>query len=62
MECKPKPRPLVLDAHVIAYLGDYMNNFKKSITRMTKEAINTQKLQAQTQSAQSNTASARNRS
>ena len=27
----PKPRPLVLDAHVIAYLGDYMINLKKSL-------------------------------
>lgn len=60
---KPEPRPLKLDAHVIAYLGDYMNNLKQSITRIAKETVqelNIQKRQAPKQTVRSCTASARN--
>jgi hypothetical protein len=45
-------RPLVLDAHVIAYLGDYMNNLKESLR-------NTISNMTQQQSSQSNTLSSR---
>lgn len=52
----PKPRPLKLEAHILAYLGDFMSVFEESIKRV---AINTLKHAEQSQTGQSNTASAR---
>lgn len=56
---QPKPRPLVLDSQVVAYLGDYMKIYKESITRLVKSQIN---MQAHLPSVQSNTASSRDQS
>jgi hypothetical protein len=34
-----KPRPLVVEAHILAYLGQYMNVFEKKMReRIQKEA------------------------
>jgi len=54
-----KPRPLKLEAHILAYLGDFMSVFEESVKRL---AINTLKPLEQSQIDQSNTASARSRS
>jgi hypothetical protein len=40
---KPQPRPLKLEAHVLAYLGDFMSVFEESVKRLAKSNI--QKLQ-----------------
>lgn len=40
---QPKPRPLILDAQVLAYLGDYLTIYKESITRIAKLAVAEQK-------------------
>ena len=54
-----KPRPLKLEAHILAYLGDFMSVFEESVKRL---AISTLKPLEQSQTDQSNTASARSRS
>ena len=55
----PKPRPIKLEAHILAYLGDFMSIFEESVKRL---ATNTLKHAEQSQTAQSNTASARSQS
>ena len=58
----PKPRPLVLDAHVIAYLGDYMINLKKSLNNSISKNNSTYSLYIQqSQSSQVNTSSSRHK-
>ncbi len=52
----PKPRPLKLEAHILAYLGDFMSVFEESVKRL---ATNSLKPAGQNQTVQSNTASAR---
>lgn len=47
---KPKPRPLKLEAHILAYLGDFMSVFEESVKR---KAIQTLKSSNQTPQAQS---------
>ena len=49
---EPKPRPLTLPVHVLAYLGEYMKMFESGVKKITYEAAakaksNTQKHQAQ---------------
>ena len=39
-----KPRPIRLEAHVLAYLGDFMNIFDESIRRSVLKEINTPSL------------------
>lgn len=53
----PKSRPIKLEAHILAYLGDFMSVFEESVKGI---AINTLKHQGQTPISQSNTASSRN--
>ena len=54
----PKPRPLVVDAHVIAYLGDYMINMKKSLKNsICMKNSNYSLYIQQSQSSQVNTSS-----
>jgi hypothetical protein len=36
---KPKPRYLKLDAHILAYLGDFMNIFEKSVQQKARNSI-----------------------
>ena len=36
---EPKPRPIKLEAHVLAYLGDFMNIFEESIRRKALREI-----------------------
>ena len=36
---EPKPRPIKLEAHVLAYLGDFMNVFEESIRRKALREI-----------------------
>jgi len=36
-----KPRPIKLEAHVLAYLGDFMNLFEESVRRQILKEINT---------------------
>lgn len=55
----PKPRPLKLEAHILAYLGDFMSVFEESVKRL---ATNTLKPAEQNQAGQSNTASVRSQS
>jgi len=50
----PVNRTIKLEAHVLAYLGQYMNTFEESIKNLCTSA--------QTQSSQVNTASSRGRS
>jgi hypothetical protein len=58
----PKPRPLVVDAHVIAYLGDYMINLKKSLNNSISKNNSTYSLYIQqSQSSQVNTSSSRHK-
>ena len=38
---EPKPRPIKLEAHVLAYLGDFMNVFEESIRRQALREIHT---------------------
>ncbi len=38
---EPKPRPIKLEAHVLAYLGDFMNIFEESIRRQALREIHT---------------------
>jgi hypothetical protein len=57
-----KPRPLKLDSHILAYLGDYITVYEETIKRLARKASNSQYSQAQTQSDPKCTASAPNRS
>jgi hypothetical protein len=50
----PVHRTIKLEAHVLAYLGQYMNTFEESIKNLCTSAQN--------QSSQANTASSRGRS
>ena len=34
MDPKPKPRPIALEAHILAYLGDFMNVYEESVKRL----------------------------
>ena len=36
---EPKSRPIKLEAHVLAYLGDFMNVFEESIRRKALREI-----------------------
>ena len=36
---EPKPRPITLEAHVLAYLGDLMTLFEESIKRLAQQEI-----------------------
>jgi hypothetical protein len=36
----PKPRPIKLEAHILAYLGDFLQTFEESVKR---RVINIQK-------------------
>lgn len=38
---EPKSRPIKLEAHVLAYLGDFMNVFEESIRRKALREIHT---------------------
>ena len=38
---EPKSRPIKLEAHVLAYLGDFMNVFEESIRRQALREIHT---------------------
>jgi len=31
---EPKPRPIKLEAHILAYLGDFMSVFEESVKRL----------------------------
>lgn len=50
MDAKPK-RTLALDAHVIAYLGDYMINLKKSLINAVHTAALKPNVQSSTSSS-----------
>ena len=43
---EPRPRPIKLEAHVLAYLGDFMNIFEESIRRIAMKEINNPLTQA----------------
>lgn len=36
---EPKPRPIKLESHILAYLGDFMSVFEESIKRIAKEEV-----------------------
>lgn len=36
---EPKARPITLEAHVLAYLGDYMTLFEESIKRLAQQEL-----------------------
>jgi len=50
-QMEPKPKILVLDAHVIAYLGDYMINLKKSLINVVHTVVSTPNVQSGTSSS-----------
>ncbi len=35
---EPKPRPLRVPIHILAYFGDYMNQFDESVKRLAEKA------------------------
>jgi hypothetical protein len=39
---EPKPRPLTLDAHILAYLGDYVTMLEESVKRIAQEELKKQ--------------------
>ncbi len=39
---EPKPRPLTLDAHILAYLGDYVTMLEESVKRIALEEVKKQ--------------------
>lgn len=39
---KPKPRFLKLDAHILAYLGDFMSMFEKSVQQQARNLASVQ--------------------
>jgi hypothetical protein len=39
---KPKPRFLRVEAHILAYLGDFMNSFEKSIQQQARNLASQQ--------------------
>jgi hypothetical protein len=39
---KPKPRFLKLDAHILAYLGDFMSMFEKSVQQQARNLASLQ--------------------
>ena len=51
---KPKPRPLKLEAHILAYLGDFMSVFEESVKRTAIQTLKSsnQKPQEQSPAAQ----------
>jgi hypothetical protein len=58
-----KPRPITLEAHVLAYLGDYMTVMEESIKRLAQQELLKHSKQAESVPADPKyTASARNRS
>ena len=34
---KPKPRPLKIEAHLLAYLGDLLNHYEEAIRRIARQ-------------------------
>lgn len=51
---EPKPRPLVVDAHILAYLGQFMNMFEKKMRiRIQKEIATLPPAQAPTSKSSS---------
>ena len=40
---EPKPRPVRVPIHVLAYFGDYMNQFEESIKRLAHQAAQAKK-------------------
>lgn len=41
MENKPKPRPIVLDTAVLAYLGDYITMVEKGVKNIAQQEADT---------------------
>jgi hypothetical protein len=39
---KPKPRYIKLDAHILAYLGDFMTIFEKSVQQQARNLASLQ--------------------
>ena len=37
---EPKPRPIKLEAHILAYLGDFMSVFEESVKRLAFAELN----------------------
>ena len=50
---EPKPRPLRVPIHILAYFGDYMTQFEESIKRLANQAA--QEKKADKYKTQSNT-------
>ena len=58
---EPKSRHITLEAHVLAYLGDYMNVMEESIKRLAQQELLKQLKQGESKPADPKyTASARN--
>ena len=36
---EPKPRPIKLEAHILAYLGDFMSVFEESVKRLAQAQL-----------------------
>lgn len=58
---KPSPRHIVLEAHVVAWLGNYVHSVKESIKRKALE-LSTQNTSVVKQSVPKYTASSHDRS
>lgn len=39
---EPKPRHLTVDAHILAYLGDYVTMLEESVKRLAQEEVKKQ--------------------
>ena len=40
---KGKPRPLKIEAHILAYFGDFLNTFEESVKRVAINEVKTLK-------------------
>ena len=36
---EPKPRPIKIESHILAYLGDFMSVFEESVKRVAKQEV-----------------------
>ena len=38
-DVEPKPRHIVLEAHIVAYVGDYLTVFEEAIKRIAQQEV-----------------------
>lgn len=43
---KPQPRPLKIEAHILAYLGDLLNHYEEAIKKIAKQESGKQEVRS----------------